>query len=523
VETEKRDKKLPVVFPFFMALFPIIHLFDVNIGEVTLSEVTPTIYSTLFVVTIGWCILWAMTKNVRKSGLIVSILMLLFSFYYTYSGWIIQIVLVLLISNWLIFFIMKSQSDFRALVVFLNVASFVAVVVPGYSITKELLNPPSMEVEGANSTLSDKQKDMIGKTPNIYFIILDGYGGQKALKEFYRFPNTGFVDFLEEEGFWVSKASRSNYMRTVLSLPSTLNMEYLDEFIETNDLEESDDMRPAMFYLRWNYVKGFLQNFGYDTVGISSGFAGWDMIGADHFLEQKSAGMNQFRTMLHNHTPIFPLIREMAMNDPFTKHRELQIQTIAEIPNIPDMFDVPIFTFAHILCPHPPFVFGMEGELVKPKESRFHLGDGNYLVGASMDISQYRADYSKQLNALNALVMGAITELRENDPGAIIILQGDHGPGAELVWSSAGETNHRERSSILNAIYLPNQDYDDLYDSLSSVNTFRIIFNKYFGAEHKILPDRHFFSESGKPFRLLEMTFEDEQPVGKSLEEAISE
>lgn len=510
------QKKQPVVFPIFIALFPIVHLYRENVDKVDFSIVRPSMITALLIALIGWGIIWAMTRNIRKSALIISWLMILFSFYYTYNGWIAQTVAVLIISNWLIYFIVKSKSDFRALVAFLNVSSLVAVGIPAYSIVKALVAPPSMEMHEFPGSLSDKQIAMKGTTPNVYFIILDGYGGQKALEEFYLTKNARFVEYLRNEGFWVSNASRSNYMRTVLSLPATLNMEYLDEFIETNDLELTTDERPFTFLIRWSYVKGFLRNFGYDSVGISSGFAGWDMLGADHYLNQKTLGMNQFQAQLHSHTPVYPILRELAFRDPFEAHRDLQIQTLETIPDIPGMFDKPTFTFAHILCPHPPFVFGKDGELVHPKEPRFHLGDGNYLVGASMDVAEYRGAYIYQLNSLNNLLMETITKLRQNDPGAIIIVQGDHGPGSRLVWSSAEETNHKERSSILNAIYLPNQDYDDFYDSMTSVNTFRFIFNKYFGAEHEILPDRHFFSESPFPFRMLEFSFEED----KKLDEA---
>lgn len=520
--TDKTPKKMLVIFPIFVALFPIIHLYRENVDKVEISVVAPTIFYTLITLAVGWAAIAAMTKSVRKGGLIVSWLFVLFSFYYTYDGWIIQIVLVLLISNWLIYFIVISKSDFRGFVAFMNVSSFVAIAIPGYSIIMALLNPPPMEIRQVPDVLSQKQIDMKGTTPNVYFIILDGYGGQKALEEFYTVKNSSFISFLEDQGFWVSKASRSNYMRTVLSLPATLNMEYLDEFIEMNELEESKDERPFAYLLRWNYVKGFLMNMGYESVGISSGFAGWDMIGADHFLNQRNDGMNQFRAMLHSHTPVYPILRELAFEDPFAKHRELQIQTIEAIGDIPDMFDTPIFTFAHILSPHPPFVFDADGELIHPREPRFHLGDGTYVVGATMDVSEYRMQYIAQMAALNRLLEVTIRKLREKDPGAIIIIQGDHGPGAQLVWGSIEETNLLERSSILNAIYLPKQDYDDLYDTMSSVNTFRFIFNKYFGAEHEILPDLHYFSESQFPYYMLQVTFEDEDPQHKQFRDNAS-
>jgi hypothetical protein len=44
------------------------------------------------------------------------------------------------------------------------------------------------------------------------------------------------------------------------------------------------------------------------------------------------------------------------------------------------------------------------------------------------------------------------------------------------------------RNANLNAYYLP-KGYKDLYDSITPVNSFRIILNEYFGASYPLLPD----------------------------------
>ena len=47
------------------------------------------------------------------------------------------------------------------------------------------------------------------------------------------------------------------------------------------------------------------------------------------------------------------------------------------------------------------------------------------------------------------------------------------------------------RSAILTAAYLPGGSQDSrLYPSISPVNTFRVVFNRYFGARYPLLPDR---------------------------------
>jgi hypothetical protein len=58
----------------------------------------------------------------------------------------------------------------------------------------------------------------------------------------------------------------------------------------------------------------------------------------------------------------------------------------------------------------------------------------------------------------------------------------------------------KERFYILNALYLPGVDTSDLYPAMTPVNTFRFIFNKYFGAELDLLPDKNYIYEDEDHF-----------------------
>jgi hypothetical protein len=64
---------------------------------------------------------------------------------------------------------------------------------------------------------------------DVYYIILDGYSRGDVLDEVFDYDNRPFLTRLESLGFSVADNSRSNYAMTRLSLPSSLNMDYLDD------------------------------------------------------------------------------------------------------------------------------------------------------------------------------------------------------------------------------------------------------------------------------------------------------
>jgi len=126
--------------------------------------------------------------------------------------------------------------------------------------------------------------------------------------------------------------------------------------------------------------------------------------------------------------------------------------------HLPDASDGPgpTFVFAHIIAPHPPFVFGPDGEHIDP-ELQFVLLDGSHLIGnRGISRDDYVAGYRRQLIFVNSQLQAAVDEiLSKSQRPAVIILQGDHGPGSTLDWDNPDNTNLEERLSVLNAYYLP--------------------------------------------------------------------
>jgi hypothetical protein len=82
--------------------------------------------------------------------------------------------------------------------------------------------------------------------------------------------------------------------------------------------------------------------------------------------------------------------------------------------------------------------------------------------------------------------------LRQNGRECIIMLQGDH------AFRFFNPAKKQEEFENLNAWYFPNRDYHLLNDSLSSVNSFRLLLNAQFGQDLPILKDSSIFL----PYRL---------------------
>ena len=76
--------------------------------------------------------------------------------------------------------------------------------------------------------------------PDIYYIILDEYAGADSLEKNFNFDNIEFISALSKRGFFMPSNSYSNYPYTLLSIPSILNMQYLNFLSEEMGLESTD-------------------------------------------------------------------------------------------------------------------------------------------------------------------------------------------------------------------------------------------------------------------------------------------
>lgn len=160
--------------------------------------------------------------------------------------------------------------------------------------------------------------------------------------------------------------------------------------------------------------------------------------------------------------------------------------------------------------PHPPFVFREDGQAVTP-DRKFVYFDPFIREGEDVEeyVHTYKIDYVRQLIFLNNRLKSIIDDILTYSPRPpIIIIQADHGPASTLVddWYINNDDDFKERMAILNAYYFPDSGYVYLYDDITPVNTFRVVFNHYFGANYELLEDECYFSTWRQPYKLIRVT-----------------
>lgn len=108
-----------------------------------------------------------------------------------------------------------------------------------------------------------------GDSADIFYILLDGYGGEEVLGRYFQIDNEPFYKMLEERGFAVLRKSRSNYSSTIQSLASTFNMDYLD-FLVSKYGESFTNKVPIIESIYNSRLLRILKQEGYTTTMVLS-------------------------------------------------------------------------------------------------------------------------------------------------------------------------------------------------------------------------------------------------------------
>ena len=382
------------------------------------------------------------------------------------------------------------------------------VVVGGYVLVRR----SSVAVE---RTEISPGPDSPGGLRDIYYIIVDGYARQDVLKEILDYDKSEFLAHHRQAGFYVADSSHSNYPQTLLSLTTSLNLNYLDQLA---DFEAgSGDRMPLAELFQNNAVLQFLRQQGYKIVSFATGYNLTEIKNADYILSP-ILNFTQFQNLVLLTTPLPYWLHKVK--SPYDLERDrirFDLEKLSRLTVAPS----PFFVFAHILAPHPPFLFDENGGPYA-REREFNHADGSHYTMHGGTVEEYISGYRNQIHVVTSLLQQTLDEIIAGSTGfpPIIIVQADHGSGVMLDWNSSRTTYLKERLAILNAYYLPGVDSLPLYPAITPVNSFRVVFNEYFGTAFDLLPDKMFYAPWNFPFQYDDVTDIVDLPFEQQPEQA---
>jgi hypothetical protein len=465
-------------FPFLLPLFYIIHYYFVNFPFFPIKLAISLFLQYLLAVVFLNFLFLPFLKTWRKSSLFTfSILCLQFFFIFLYEflseklgGTIFSkdlFILTVLVLAWVWLFLRlkKNSGSLSRLVKFFNVlmVSWILVELFIFIGFKNYLNTE------LKKTVTIKECSNCEK-PDIYLLILDEYAGQKTLIDKFQFDNSEFLSYLRSRNFHIVPGSKSNYNLTLFSVASMLSLDKLR--ISNYKKPSTKDFILAGLKLNQSPVGKYFQRNGYEIYNLSL-FSFLNL--PSHF---KHSYVRNFVEELKSRTltgHIQHLYQQMFVFNSKKNEKGDSVSLDFNYNNalinffLQDSFrsNKPKFVYAHFLMPHFPHLLNEKGQFNDLK-------------------SQYSQDtYLGYLKYCNLRIMPVIDKILSSSiTPPIILLMSDHG-----FRGFAKPADPKYYFMNLNAIYLPDQNYDAWYDSVSNVNQFRILLNQEFNQNLPLLKD----------------------------------
>jgi hypothetical protein len=497
-------------YPLLWSLYPILILFSNNLDQVSVDVVwRPLILSLAVTVLLLYFLHWRLHDWERAASITTLIIVLFYSYGHVYNllekQQIFGMILGrhrLLLPLWVAigFILMIGIIRWRQRGVewrrAMNLLAIILVGWIGVQITIHTLRGLQIQKEIKQTAPVNDAKLIKSDrgVPDVYYIILDGYARQDVLKDEYGLDNRPFLRQLETIGFVIPPCTLSNYAWTPSSLSSSFQMDYLEGFSSVQQVgDEHIDYRVFQEYIAHSPVRENFENLGYQFVAFETGWPFTEIADADLYIERHknplerysaSNGLTAFETTLSRTTLLLPLTElktvwlnslPISIRSPEEQHYDRLKFVMTELEKLPDVVPSPKFVFVHLVSPHAPYVFDV---------------NGNY-----SDIGAEEVGYPNAIRYLDKWFLEFAQKLINSSAVApIIIVQGDHG------WYKGN------RLAILNAYYLPEDGEKFIYDFITPVNSFRILFNHYFGGTYPLLEDRSYNSPAERQLELEPVT-----------------
>lgn len=369
------------------------------------------------------------------------------------------------------------------------------------------LYAPSASKAKNNFIINSLDDSQLDKLPNIYSIFLDAYSRSDQLS-ILGFDNSMLENELTKQGFYIAKNSKTNFIRTDLSMFTFWNMDYPKI---TNNKPDINKLLVQSTALGKNKSISIFKELGYQYVRMGpnqsrlqdcSGYEDLCLFQINS-VDGRAGGMsNNIITQIFRMTPFY-LVWDKYFS---ASKRNLFLKgTLRDAANAlrarASELLAPYFISIHVWQPHAPYIFQRDCTPHAEQIPYFRSWDRN---GVNKDRN---IDYYLQATeCANTQLIELIRQITSSDPSAIILIQSDHGHAfsmdLDLAPSKWTEQAKIARSSIFWAVKAPKSCQSHLYPEISSVNSLRFIFGCIANDDPVFLEDITFIHNNTEYLRL---------------------
>lgn len=452
----------------------------------------------LAIASLLWLISKWVTGSYHKGGLWTSCVLILYFFFgaahdalkqlpipsrfSSYSVVLFLVVLILLLLS--VYFRKRSQPLYKGHQ-FFNLLWGVLVIIELVGVVNKQLSHRQWENDYAlhqTPVLRALPPTPAAQQPDIFFVVFDEYASSSALKKYFHFDNSPTDSLLRANGFYVAAGAQSNYNSTPLSIGSCFNMQYFDRPME-GFASTTKTILQSWYGLNRSQVPKLLSQAGYAVYNFGVSDLEHVPVSTSRFnaayettpLYQETLSGRIDRDLLWLVQNNIPAIKQYFVRRYTRESAAFVARNLTNLRHtvaaLNEQNDQPKFVFAHVIMPHEPFLLDAQGQLVIDE----HKPIDPY------DVNQYLQQLAYCNQWIDSLARTA------NQPFArprVVVIEGDHGFRDQQL------RQYRDKQFMnLNAWYFSDGNYAGVYDSISPVNTFPIVFNKYFNTSLPLRKD----------------------------------
>ena len=490
---------------FLLPIFFVLHNYVRYSGLVSAATAYSILGELLVVFLLIFLLFFLFTRNISRSLLLATVSGIFLLFYgvikdflkitlgFPFAARYVILLPVLLLATAYLCLLILKKKEFKKINFFLNTLLAIFIIIDGISLLFSSNSFSTNNLLVKQNILNIHSLPAAAEKPDVYYLLFDCYPGTAYLREYMQYDNASLDTALMNTGFYVVKNPRSNYHETALSLSSILNFEYLEGIVPNVPIDPKQ-YNQAQLTINLAIVPEVFAQYGYKIYNLSI----FEIGGKPPLFKENFLALPERQILLYNtvtervrHDILWNFtvgrfntffLRKVfgQQNDAIVEsavaRRSFNNTVIDSVMKMPlQERNGPKFIYAHFYLPHPPFFYDKDGKsnnidsIVTPGQMR----------NKTLFLS-----YVEYTNKVMLAMINRILQESVNKP--VIIVQGDHGFRDVMISPFGYFKNY-------SAFYFPDKDYSRLYDTLSNINTFPLIFNKYFNTRIPLQKDSTIF------------------------------